>query len=383
MLLVDRQTVLTLSEDDFQLWASSQRVFVSSTINDMREERQATRAAIEATGAIPVMWELVTPAEQRAAETYKAGVLGSDIYLLILKERYGQRLQSGYSATEEEYETAKAAGKTILIWTKDGVLSSQREGQLNRWIADLQQFHSIGLYTNPDELAFKVDQALRRLAVEDTYGWARLEDAIFPYEEVTESPGFDQTVDIEIRFRTRDAAISSYIDSLLTDRMTERVLTVDGRTLLVRTEDSKRHKQRTETSYWIRMKARLPDPNYITYFSSFGHSGGTYSCTDVIEAVVRATLFRDKCPALALAHVSVPTVEFAKILAQDLELTRKLRAIELIACESVCKEGFLRRCDVKAIMRNGRVVLQVRGEVAGDRWTADHVSEISTSGEIA
>ena len=68
---------------------------------------------------------------------------------------------------------------------------------------------------------------------------------------------------------------------------------------------------------------------------------------------------------------------------QELELTRKLRAIELIACESVCKEGFLRRCDVKAIMRNGRVVLQIRGEVAGDRWTADHVSEVSTSGEIA
>lgn len=57
-LLIDlRSASLPASDSDTRAWASGRRVFVSSLITDMPEERAAVREAIEAVGATPVMFE--------------------------------------------------------------------------------------------------------------------------------------------------------------------------------------------------------------------------------------------------------------------------------------------------------------------------------------
>lgn len=57
MIIIDQETPVVLSKEEFQMWAASKRVFVSSTIDDMVDKRAAIRREVEAIGAIPIMWE--------------------------------------------------------------------------------------------------------------------------------------------------------------------------------------------------------------------------------------------------------------------------------------------------------------------------------------
>jgi hypothetical protein len=61
-LLVDQRSAsLSASEQDVRAWAGGRRVFVSSLITDMPQERSAVRAAIDTVGATPVMFEDLGP----------------------------------------------------------------------------------------------------------------------------------------------------------------------------------------------------------------------------------------------------------------------------------------------------------------------------------
>lgn len=223
-IIVDRQTPLEITEDEFKAWAHLKGVFVSSTLTDMREEREAVRAVVEGIGARPIMWELIAPSDTEPGEAYKAGVRQADIHVLVLKRRYGTRLRSGYSASEEEYEEARENAKPILIRINDEIDMSEREGRLNRWIAELQQFHSTGVYTSPHDLAAQLTASLRNLAVSESTAWAKLNDAAFPYLRFSESPGggWDAPILLDLVFRTRDRDVERHIDDILESQWVQR-----------------------------------------------------------------------------------------------------------------------------------------------------------------
>lgn len=62
-------------------WASGRRVFVSSLITDMPNERAAVRAAIESVGATAVMFEDLGAQDISAERAYLSGVRSSEIYV--------------------------------------------------------------------------------------------------------------------------------------------------------------------------------------------------------------------------------------------------------------------------------------------------------------
>lgn len=88
------------------------QVFVSSTYNDLKEERQAAVAAILKSGHIPAGMELFTAGDKSQLETIKTWIDQSDVYMLILGGRYGTLdPASGLSYTEVEYDYARSQGK--------------------------------------------------------------------------------------------------------------------------------------------------------------------------------------------------------------------------------------------------------------------------------
>jgi hypothetical protein len=57
-LLVDLQSAATMPADqELTAWAAEQRVFISSVMASLVDEREAVAAAIDALGAEPVLFE--------------------------------------------------------------------------------------------------------------------------------------------------------------------------------------------------------------------------------------------------------------------------------------------------------------------------------------
>lgn len=88
------------------------QVFVSSTYEDLKEERQAAVQAILNSGHIPAGMELFTAGDESQKDTIKKWIDESDVYFLILGGRYGTIDEStGKSYTHWEYEYAGEIGK--------------------------------------------------------------------------------------------------------------------------------------------------------------------------------------------------------------------------------------------------------------------------------
>ena len=65
------------------------QVFISSTFEDMRAERQAAVQAILGAGHIPAGMELFSAGDESQLETVKRWIRDSEAFLLLLGGRYG------------------------------------------------------------------------------------------------------------------------------------------------------------------------------------------------------------------------------------------------------------------------------------------------------
>lgn len=91
------------------------QVFVSSTFQDLIEERQAAVSAILKAGHIPAGMELFTSGDKSQMETIKKWIDESDVYMLVLGGRYGSlEPSSGVSYTELEYDYAVEQEKPLF-----------------------------------------------------------------------------------------------------------------------------------------------------------------------------------------------------------------------------------------------------------------------------
>jgi nucleoside 2-deoxyribosyltransferase len=91
------------------------QVFVSSTFQDLIEERQAAVSAILKAGHIPAGMELFTSGDKSQMQTIKKWIDESDVYMLVLGGRYGSlEPSSGVSYTELEYDYAIEQEKPLF-----------------------------------------------------------------------------------------------------------------------------------------------------------------------------------------------------------------------------------------------------------------------------
>jgi predicted ATPase len=110
------------------------RVFVSSTLLEMAEERKAVRKAIEELHLIPVMFELgARPHPPRLL--YQSYLQQSDIFIGLYWNSYGWTAEDmTISGLEDEYRLSDT--KPRLIYIKN---SDQRDPKLNDLILDIQK----------------------------------------------------------------------------------------------------------------------------------------------------------------------------------------------------------------------------------------------------
>lgn len=91
------------------------QIFISSTYDDLRDERQSAVEAILKAGHIPAGMELFAAGDESQMETIKRWIESSDIYMLILGGRYGSiESKTSLSYIELEYDYAVSLEKPVF-----------------------------------------------------------------------------------------------------------------------------------------------------------------------------------------------------------------------------------------------------------------------------
>lgn len=100
------------------------RVFVSSTMQDLPNERRAVVQELRRLNVVPVNAEDLAPTGEGSWALLEDEIASSDLFVLILGDRYGwiptagPHAAAGVSVTELEYLAAKEAGIRILPFFK-------------------------------------------------------------------------------------------------------------------------------------------------------------------------------------------------------------------------------------------------------------------------
>ena len=92
------------------------QVFVSSTYQDLQEERQEVMQALLGLYCIPSGMELFPAANEDQWTLIKGVIDDCDYYIVIVGGRYGSVGPEGISYTEMEYRYALKRGKPIIAF---------------------------------------------------------------------------------------------------------------------------------------------------------------------------------------------------------------------------------------------------------------------------
>lgn len=141
------------------------QIFISSTFEDLKEERQAVLKAILELNHIPAGMELFPAADDEAWELIKDVIDSSDYYVLIIGGRYGSLDQKGIGYTEKEYDYAIEMGKSvipILHKNPDNLSRDKTETDKDAWNKlkafrkKVESKHTCVSWENSEELKVKV-----------------------------------------------------------------------------------------------------------------------------------------------------------------------------------------------------------------------------------
>ena len=143
------------------------KVLVSSVISGFESYRDATAEAVRILGYEVVRAEDLGAATTSPQQACLAEVRQSDVVILLLGARYGEKQPSGLSATHEEYREARGR-RPVLAFVQDNV---QHDAQQREFIQEVQEWETGNLtvsFSTEDALRDAVTRQLHRLAVSTT-----------------------------------------------------------------------------------------------------------------------------------------------------------------------------------------------------------------------
>lgn len=148
------------------------KIYISSTYEDLKKEREAAAKAVRRLGHQPVYMEDYVAGPQQPVEKCLQDVRRCDIYIGIFAWRYGF-IPDGYdkSITHLEYETAQKNGIPCLIfltekkapWSMEYVDTGEERQKIDQLRSELERDHIVSYFKNGDELSSLVSPAVSEL----------------------------------------------------------------------------------------------------------------------------------------------------------------------------------------------------------------------------
>jgi hypothetical protein len=134
------------------------KIFISSTILDLPNERKAAFNAVSKVGAFPVMSESTIPAQDAdSLTTCLNKVKESDVYILILSGKYGWQPEGKESITELEFQTAKNSNLPIFVFNTTYPKDELQKGFESR----VERFRFRKTVSDSDELEKEIAKTLK------------------------------------------------------------------------------------------------------------------------------------------------------------------------------------------------------------------------------
>lgn len=291
-LIVDRGAASEpLADEEFRAWAREQRVFISSVMDELRDERRVVADRVEELGCEPVLFERFGGREDDAEAAYVHEVASSSIYIGILGRRYGRQLATRFSATHTEYLAAEKNGLRVAVWAKD---VDDREGHAQSFLDDVRAFHTTGAFGTPEELADDVERRVRRIGSEDLAPWVKLGPVVFRARRITERAG-----QVDVVAQIRDRGVLAQLEGMRSDRWgrtQEGMFTYSGRARGSRVEEV----EVTTTAgagAGLRLSLTTSEvtPDALSEMS-VSNGGRTYTAQDLTEMGLRRSLFGEPIP---------------------------------------------------------------------------------------
>lgn len=163
--------------------ATKYQVFVSSTFEDLKEERRILMEQILNLGHIPVGMELFQASNEEQWTYIQRRILECDYYLLVVAERYGSVDGDGKSYTQKEYEFAVANRIPVAAFLLESAargmrradfVQHERRAEIDSFRALCSKSKMVKFWDGPADLALKATNALLGLIVEEPrQGWVR------------------------------------------------------------------------------------------------------------------------------------------------------------------------------------------------------------------
>lgn len=138
------------------------KVFISSVISDFEQYRQAAKRAVEIMGDRPVMSEDFGARPYSPEKACITEVETSDVYIVILGEKYGFLTSEGISVTQAEYRAAKDSGRPILAFIKRCEMEAEQDA-FRQEVEKYQEGLFRAAFNGPEDLKDEIIKSLRLL----------------------------------------------------------------------------------------------------------------------------------------------------------------------------------------------------------------------------
>lgn len=199
------------------------QIFVSSTFEDLREERQQVTQAILELGGFPSGMELFPASDQSAWRLIQSVIQECDYYLVVVGGKYGSIGPDGLSYTEMEFDYAVEIGVPIMGFVQKlsddtAVKKVETDARKRRALDSFREkvkARACVMFSDPNELGMAVMKSLvAESRVNPRTGWVRADKA-----------RSDEDRDREIDLRTKLAEAEEEITQLERRLRDARVLT--------------------------------------------------------------------------------------------------------------------------------------------------------------
>ena len=138
------------------------KIFISSVIRNFEEFRQATKSAVELMGHNPIMSENFSARSYSSETACIHEVEQSDIYLVVIGEKYGFETEEGISVTHAEFRAAKNSNRSILAL----IQQCEKEEKQKDFKKEVESY-SDGVFrasfNTPQQLKDEIIKALRQI----------------------------------------------------------------------------------------------------------------------------------------------------------------------------------------------------------------------------
>lgn len=159
------------------------QVFISSTFEDLKDERRAVQDVLINTGDFPVQMESFPAADEDQFEFIKSLIDQCDYYILIIAGKYGTIADDGMSYTHKEFRYAVSKGVPVLVMLHEdpeliakGKSEKSQSGtkRLHEFIKEAEKGRLRRTWSTRDGLKLAVREALENAkSTKPRTGWVR------------------------------------------------------------------------------------------------------------------------------------------------------------------------------------------------------------------